>query len=96
MDTIIYWFFIFFLHFSGMTISQTNATIGMSVISVMSLIYLLSGIFWWALATSGFFVVVHAALRDASMHQDGDDQVDMVGEVSGETAAFLGQDANAV
>lgn len=33
-------------------------------------------------------MAVHAVLRDASMHQDGDDQVDMVGEV-GEDAAFL-------
>lgn len=80
----------------GISISQTNATIGMSALSVMVLIWLLSGIFWWTLATSGFFVVVHAALRDASMHQDGDDHVDMVGEVPGETAAFLGQEANAV
>lgn len=36
-------------------------------------------------------IVVHAGLRDASMHQDGDDQMDMVGEV-GESAAFLGGD----
>lgn len=39
-------------------------------------------------------VVVHAGLRDASMHQDGEDQVTMVGEVAGggisEQAAFLG------
>lgn len=42
-------------------------------------------------------VVLHAGLRDASMHQDGEDQVIMVGEVAGaggisdsEQAAFLG------
>lgn len=34
---------------------------------------------------------IHAVLRDASMHQDGEDQMDMVGEFSGEQAAFLGQ-----
>ena len=64
--------------------------------SFFVLIWLLSGIFWWALFSSGFLVVMHAAFRDASMHQDGDDAVDMVGEVDGESAAFLGQDPSAV
>jgi hypothetical protein len=72
-----------------MTISQAHATIGLSIVSGLSLIWLLSHIFWWALFSSGFIVAVHAALRDASMHQDGEDQVDMVGEVAGESAAFL-------
>jgi hypothetical protein len=63
----------------------------MSIVSVMVLIWLLSGIFWWTLASSGFLVAVHAGLRDASMHQDENDQMDMVGEVTGESAAFLGQ-----
>jgi hypothetical protein len=46
-----------------------------------------------ALGSSGFLTVLHAALRDASMHQDGEDQVAMMGEVArpGEQAAFLGQ-----
>ena len=63
----------------------------MAVISALVLMWLLSSIFWWTLASSGFMIVVHAGLRDASMHQDGDDQMDMVGEV-GESAAFLGGD----
>lgn len=65
----------------------------MGVISAFVLIWLLSGVFWWTLFSSGFMAVVHAGLRDASMHQDGDDQVTMVGEVAGvsasEQAAFL-------
>jgi len=76
-------------------VTQTQATIGLAVVTVFSLIWLLSGVFWYALFSSGFLVLLHAGLRDASMHQDGDDQVDMVGEVSGESAAFLG-DHNAV
>lgn len=71
-----------------MTITQTQASIVMGGISVFWLLWLLSGVFWWTLFSSGFLVAVHAVLRDASMHQDGDDQVDMVGEV-GEDAAFL-------
>lgn len=78
----------------GIMISQKHATIVLGVISVIALFYILSGIFWWTLASSGFMITVHAGLRDASMHQDGEDQVDMVGEVSsGETAAFLGEPA---
>jgi hypothetical protein len=73
----------------GIAISQTNATIGMSIISFFVLLWLLSGIFWWALFSSGVLVATHALFRDASMHQDGEDKMDMVGEV-GEDAAFLG------
>jgi hypothetical protein len=73
----------------GIAISQTNATIGMSVISFFVLLWLLSSIFWWALFSSGVLVATHAVFRDASMHQDGEDKMDMVGEV-GEDAAFLG------
>jgi hypothetical protein len=76
-----------------LAISQSHATIFMGVISAFVLIWLLSGVFWWTLFSSGFMVVVHAGLRDASMHQDGEDQVTMVGEVAGvppsEQAAFL-------
>ena len=63
----------------------------MAAFSFIVLIWLLSGIFWWTLASSGFLVGLHGVLRDASMHQDTEDQVDMVGEVTGEQAAFLGQ-----
>ena len=64
----------------------------MTIISALVLMWLLSGIFWWTLFSSGFMVIVHAGLRDASMHQDGDDQMDMVGDV-GESSAFLGDDS---
>ncbi len=66
----------------------------MGVITAFVLIWLLSGIFWWTLASSGFMVALHAGLRDASMHQDGEDQVTMVGDIApmshSEQAAFLG------
>mmetsp|Transcript_20879 Transcript_20879/g.43002 ORF Transcript_20879/g.43002 Transcript_20879/m.43002 type:complete len:226 (-) Transcript_20879:2003-2680(-) len=81
------------LKIGAFSISQTQATIGMGVISAFVLIWILSGVFWWALGSSGFLTILHAGLRDASMHQDGEDQVTMVGEVplGGEQAAFLGQ-----
>ena len=81
------------LRIGSIDITQTQATIGMSIISAFSLIYILSGVFWWAFGSSGFLTLIHMALRDASMHQDGEDQVTMVGEVTpaGEQAAFLGQ-----
>jgi hypothetical protein len=78
---------------TGVSISQKNATMGLSIFSAIALFWLLSSVFWWTLFTSGMFVSVHAVLRDASMHQDGEDQMDMVGEFSGgEQASFLGQD----
>jgi len=81
------------LQIGSFTFSQTQVTIAMGAISAFSLIWILSSVFWWALGSSGFLTIVHAALRDASMHQDGEDQVTMVGEVSqaGEQSAFLGQ-----
>lgn len=81
------------LKVGSFAISQSQASIGMGVVSAFVLIWILSGVFWWALGSSGFLTIVHAALRDASMHQDGEDQVTMVGEVTpaGEQAAFLGQ-----
>lgn len=74
-------------------ISQKAATIGMSVISAVVLFWLLSHIFWWTLGSGGFLCSVHAGLRDASMHQDEDDRVDMSGDLTldetTENAAFL-------
>jgi hypothetical protein len=74
-------------------VSQSQATIVMGVISAFVMIWILSGVFWWALFLSGFLTITHATFRDASMHQDGGDQVTMVGEVEpagGEQVAFLG------
>ena len=81
------------LQIGSVSISQKQATMAMGVVSVFVLIYLLSSVFWWALGSSGFLTVLHAGLRDASMHQDGEDQVTMVGDIppAGEQAAFLGQ-----
>ena len=60
----------------------------MAIISVFALLWLLSGIFWWTLASSGFLIAVHAFLRDASMHKDMEDAVAMEGDLP-EDAAFL-------
>lgn len=69
----------------------------MGAFTALVLIWLLSGIFWWTIFSAGFLVVTHAGLRDASMHQDGEDQVTMVGEVAGqEQAAFLGNQSQMV
>jgi hypothetical protein len=75
---------------TGVSIPQKTATVGMAGISVFVLLYLLSGIFWWTLFSSGFLVAVHAVLRDASTHKDMDDAVDMHGDLNlGEDASFL-------
>jgi hypothetical protein len=75
---------------TGITIPQKSATIGMTVISACVLIYLLSHIFWWTVGSGGLLIGVHGFLRDASMHQDQDDKVDMIGDLSlDENASFL-------
>jgi len=64
----------------------------MSVVSVVVLMYLLSHIFWWTLFSSGFLISLHVLLRDASMHKDEEDKIDMTGDLDLDTtedAAFL-------
>jgi hypothetical protein len=62
----------------------------MTGISLVVLLYLLSHIFWWTLGSGGVLCGIHAFLRDASMHQDQSDKVEMQGDLSlDENAAFL-------
>jgi len=84
------------LKIGSFAVSQTQATIVMGIISAFVMIWILSGVFWWTLFSSGLLTMTHASFRDASMHQDGEDQVTMVGEVehsspAGEQASFLGE-----
>ena len=75
---------------SGITITQKQASIGMGAFTALALIWLLSHIFWWTLSTSGFLTGVHMLLRDASMHKDEEDKVEMQGDLAlNEEASFL-------
>jgi len=83
------------LPLAAIDVQQKHATIAMSIVSVFVLFYLLSNIFWWTLFSSGFLIMGHAVSRDASLHKDQEDQVDMQGDLTlpggpGEDAAFLG------
>ena len=83
----------------GISISQKQATVAMTAVSGLWLFYLLSHVFWWTLASSAFLVGVHSLLRDASMHKDEEDKIEMVGDIaiSGEEdAAFLNPAQNPV
>jgi len=72
------------------TISQKQATIAMGITSAVVLLYLLSSIFWWTAGSGGFLVALHAVFRDASMHQDQEDAVEMSGDLTlEENASFL-------
>jgi PRA1 family protein len=75
---------------STIGIPQKSAVIVMAVITLMVLVYLLRSIFWWTLFWSGLLIVVHAFLRDASMHKDMDDAVAMEGDFQ-----INGDEANA-
>jgi len=81
------------LKVGSLVISQKSATVAMSVVSAFVLFWLLSHIFWWTTGSGGFLCGAHSLLRDASMHQDDEDRVDMSGDltldVSTENAAFL-------
>jgi len=79
---------------AGKNINQKQATSLLAIFSAIFLFFVLRSVFWYALCSSGFLTLVHAGLRDASMHQDGGDHVDMVGEVPGETASFLNDNNN--
>ena len=71
-----------FYPYTGITITQKQATIAMSGVSVLVLIWLLNHIFWMTIGTSGFLCGVHCLLRDASMHKDESDRVIMQGDLS--------------
>jgi hypothetical protein len=76
----------------GFSISAKQASLFMAVISVVVLMYLLSHVFWWTLFSSGFLISLHLLLRDASMHKDEEDKIDMTGDLdldTSEDAAFL-------
>lgn len=81
----------------GIKISQKQASIAMSVVSVFVLLNVLSHVFWWTLGSSGCIIGVHAFLRDASMHKDEEDKIEMTGDVhidAGEDASFLNPQSN--
>lgn len=63
----------------------------MAIISVIVLLYLLSNVFWYTLFSSGFLSGFHMLLRDASMHKDEADKVQMLGDLdlAAEDSAFL-------
>jgi len=64
------------------TIQQKQASIGMGIISIMVLLYLLSNVFWWTLFSGGFLLGIHASLRDASLHKDEGDKMEMQGDLN--------------
>lgn len=76
----------------GITISQKQATIAMSGISVFVLMWILSNVFWWTTSTSLVLIGCHSLFRDSSMLRDEEDKVDMIGDL-GEDASFLNQEA---
>ena len=78
------------VYYTGITITQKQASMGMGAFTALALIWLLSHIFWWTLSTSGFLTGVHMLLRDASMHKDEEDRIEMQGDLSMEDeASFL-------
>lgn len=74
----------------GVVVSQKQAAAGMSIFSVCLLLYILKNVFWWTLSTSGILIGLHVFFRDASMHKDEGDRVEMSGDYAAEEgASFL-------
>ncbi len=76
------------------TVSQKQATSAMAIVSAFILFYLLRRVFWWTVGSSGCIVGAHAFLRDASMHKDMEDKIEMTGDIgisstTEEEASFL-------
>lgn len=62
-------------------VPQKTIILGMGGITAFVIFYMLSGIFWWTLFSSSLFILAHALLRDASMHKDMGDVVQMEGDL---------------
>ena len=56
--------------------------------SLFALTYILTNIFWYTLFSSFLCAGGHAFFRDATLHRDDEDKVDMTGDL-GEDAQFL-------
>lgn len=80
------------------SITQKQASMVMGVISAFILLRLLRSIFWWTVASSGCLCGAHAFLRDASMHKDSEDKIEMTGDIgigsAEEEASFLNSQSN--
>ena len=77
-----------FLMVRGVSIPQKPILLCLAVVSFFIMSYVLSNIFWWTLFSSIMCAGGHAFLRDATMHRDEEDKVDMTGDL-GEDASFL-------
>jgi len=72
------------------TVTQKQISMVMTIFTLFALFWVLSGIFWWTLTLSGLCVIGHTIMRDASMHRDDGDKVEMLGELDlEENATFL-------
>jgi len=71
----------------GVLITQKVATVAMSIVTVICLIWVLSSIFWYSLTVSGVCIFGHGAFRDATMVGDEDSMVEMDGDL--EDVPFL-------
>jgi len=67
--------------FQGVSLSQKHASLAMTVVSGLVLFWLLKSIFWWTLGSSGVLVGAHSFFRDASMHKDEEDKIQMTGDI---------------
>lgn len=76
--------------YQGISLSQKHASLAMTIVSGLVLFWLLKNIFWWTLGSSGVLVGAHSFFRDASMHKDEEDKIQMTGDIGpGSEEEFL-------
>ena len=76
-----------YLLFNRIHISNRQTVFFMSAVTIVCLLYVLSSVFWWTCFSSAFCIFGHGVGRDASMHKDQEDHVEMSGDL--EEAPFL-------
>jgi PRA1 family protein len=69
------------LHIGAIAIQQKHASILLTIVSVFVMFHVLHKVFWWTLLSSTILVLSHALSRDASLHKDAEDKVDMQGDL---------------
>ena len=69
------------IHIGAVGIQQKHATVLLTIISIFVMLHVLHMVFWWTLLSSTLLILSHALSRDASLHKDAEDKVDMQGDI---------------
>lgn len=72
-------------------VTRKVVSVGMTAISAVVLLYVLSNVFWWALTTSIFFMGVHALFRDSSKYMAENEVIAAVSQAAAESPVVMSE-----